>query len=88
MPVYVWERPDNAVLTSEEVLRARTALFKRRGRTRKQFSQLWRSCEAHASLFMCGKDLITPFHPPRKTREAHAGLFKFQRRSRKQFSPL
>ena len=31
------------------------------GRSRKQFSQLWRSCDARASLFMCVKDLITPF---------------------------
>ena len=28
---------------------------------RRQFSLLWRSCEARASLFMCGKDLRMPF---------------------------
>ena len=36
----------------------------------------------------CGKDLITPFQPPRWCSEARAGLSKCQRRSRKQFSPL
>ena len=36
-----------------------------------------------ASLFMCGKDLITPFSPPRRICETHAGLFKCQGRSRK-----
>ena len=40
------------------------------------------------SLFMCGKDLITPFSPPRRFCEARAGLFRCQRKSRKQFSPL
>ena len=28
---------------------------------RKQFSPLWRPCEVGASVFMSGKDLITPF---------------------------
>ena len=41
-----------------------------------------------ASLFMCGKDLITPFYPPRRYSAARAGLFKCQGRSRKQFSQL
>ena len=40
---------------------ARVGLFKCQGRSRKQFSPLWKSCEAHVSLFMCGKDMITPF---------------------------
>ena len=40
-----------------------------------------------ASLFMCGKDLITPFSPPRRCCEACGGLLKCRRRSRKQFSP-
>ena len=30
---------------------ARLGLFKSQGSSRKQFSQLWRSCEARASLF-------------------------------------
>ena len=33
----------------------------------------------------CGKDLITPFYPPRWCFEARVGLFKCQGRSRKQF---
>ena len=37
---------------------------------------------------MCEKELITQFQPPRKCYEALAGLFKCQRRSRKQFSTL
>ena len=40
---------------------ARVSLFKCHGRSRKQFSPLWRPCEVGASLFTCGKDLITPF---------------------------
>ena len=27
----------------------------------KQFSPLWRSCEASTNLFMCGKQATTPF---------------------------
>ena len=50
MPVYVLERPDNNV----------EGLFKWQGRSRKKFSPQWRSCEARANLFMCGKDLISP----------------------------
>ena len=42
---------------------ARVGLFKCQGRQRKQFSLLWKSCAARASLLMCGKDLITPFYP-------------------------
>ena len=37
-------------------------LFKCQGRSRKQFSPLWRSCEARTNLFMCGKDLKKPFN--------------------------
>ena len=44
--------------------------------------------ETRGSLFMFGKDLITPFQPPRRCCEARAGLFKCQGRSRKQFSSL
>ena len=36
------------------------------GRFRKQFSPLWSSCEGRGSLFMCRKDLIMPFFPPRR----------------------
>ena len=48
----------------------------------------WKHCEVGASLFMCGKDVITPVSPPMRYCEARSGLFKCQRRSRKQFSPL
>ena len=58
-------------------------VFNCQGRWRK--SALWRSCDARASLFMCGKG---PFEPPRRCFEARVGLFKCQGRSRKQFSPL
>ena len=58
-------------------------VFNCQGRWRK--SVLWRSCEARASLFMCGKDL---FEPPRRCFETRVGLFKCHGRSRKQFSPL
>ena len=34
-------------------------------------------CEVGASLFMCGKDLITQFQPLRRYFEACAGLFKW-----------
>ena len=37
---------------------------------------------------MCGENLTTPFKPPRRCCEARAGLFTFEGRSRKQFSPL
>ena len=37
---------------------------------------------------MHGTDLTKPFSPPRMCCEARGGLFKFQSRSRKQFSPL
>ena len=40
------------------------------------------------ACFICGKDRITPFSPPRKYFEARAGLFKCQSRSRKQFSTM
>ena len=40
---------------------ARGGLFQCQGRSRKQFSPLWKSCEARACLFMCGKDLAKPF---------------------------
>ena len=67
---------------------ARVGLFKCQGRSRKQFLPLWRSCEAHVSLFMCGKDMITAFEHPIGHCEARTGLFKWKRRSRKQFLPL
>ena len=54
----------------------------------KQFSLLWRHCDVGVRLFISGKDLITPFLPPRRWCEASGGLFKWQRRSRKLFSPL
>ena len=54
---------------------------------RKHFSPLWRPCETHASLSLCGKDLIKPFSPPMRCSEARVGLFKYQQRLRKQFSP-
>ena len=57
-------------------------------RSRKQFSPLCSPCEVGASLFICGKDMITPFEPPSRCCEALAGLFTCERRSRKQFSPL
>ena len=53
-----------------------------------KFSLLWRPCDVGSRLFMCGKDLITPFLPPRRCCEASGGLFKCQRRSRKQFSSM
>ena len=40
---------------------ARGGQFKWQRRSRKQFSQLWKPCVVGVSLFMCGKDLITPF---------------------------
>ena len=46
------------------------------------------SCEVGATPFMYGKQLITPFSPPRRYCEARLGLFKCQTRSRKLFSPL
>ena len=55
------ERSDNAVLSPRGCCEARAGLFKCQGRSRKQFSPLRRPCEDGASLFMCGKDLITPF---------------------------
>ena len=58
------------------------------GRSKKQFSPLWSSCAARASMLMCGKDLITPFYPSRRCSEARVGLFNCQGRSRKHFSPL
>ena len=51
----------------------------------KQFARLWRPFEVGASVFMSGKDLITPFSPLRRYCEARSGLFNYQRRSRKQF---
>ena len=57
-------------------------------RSRKQFIPLWWPCVVGGSLFMCGKDLITPFYPPRGCCEAREGLFMCQGRSRSQFSPL
>ena len=49
---------------------ARVGLFMRKGRPRKQFPLLWKSCAARASLLMCGKGLITPLYPPRRCCEA------------------
>ena len=40
---------------------ARASLFESQENPRKQFLPLWRHCEACASQFMCGKDLIKPF---------------------------
>ena len=40
-------------------------------------------CEVGASLFMCGKDLITPFSPPWWYCEARGGLYKCQSISKK-----
>ena len=40
---------------------ASASLFKCLERYRKQFSLLLRSCEARASLFMCGKGVTSPF---------------------------
>ena len=39
----------------------REVRFMCQGKSRKQFSLLWRSCEARKSMSKCGKDLITPF---------------------------
>ena len=63
----------------------RARLFKYQERTREQFSLLWRSCEARASVVMCGKNLIKT---PRGCCEARASLFHCKEWSRKQFSPL
>ena len=60
----------------------------RHRKSRKQFSPLLNHSEVGASLFMCGKYLITTFSPPRRYCEARLGLFKWQIRSRKLFSPL
>ena len=84
--IYVPERRGKSLFPS--CCEARVGLFKCLGRSRKQFSLLWKSCEACASQFMWGKDLVTPFYPPRRICEAHFGLFMCQRRSWKQFSPL
>ena len=46
------------------------------------------NCGSDASLFMCGKDLITPFSLPRGYCEVRAVLFNYQGRSSKQFTPL
>ena len=67
---------------------ARVGLFKCQERSKKQFSPLWESSEARASMCMSGKDLIKPFSPPMRCCEARVGLFKWQERFRKQFSPL
>ena len=40
---------------------ARAGLFKFQERSRKQFPLQWGHCEARASMFMWGKDLIKPF---------------------------
>ena len=54
--------------------------FHCQGRWRK--SALWRSCEARASQFMCGKD---PFEPPRRCFEARVGQFMCQGRRESSF---
>ena len=54
------------------------ACLKCQRRSRKQFSPRWRTCEVGASLFMCGKYLITPFSPPTKFCEVRGGLCKCQ----------
>ena len=61
MPVHMGETTHNAVLNSEEVLWRNCRIFKCQRKLRKQFSTLWWPFEVGASLFMCVKDLITPF---------------------------
>ena len=56
------ERPDKAFFEPpRRCCDALVGLFKCQRKSIKQFSQLWRPCEVGASLFMCGKDLITAF---------------------------
>ena len=62
--IYVKERRGKSFFPS--CCEARVGLFKCQGRSRKQFSLLWKTCEACASQFMWGKDLVTPFYPPRR----------------------
>ena len=60
------------------------------GKIKKAVFTTVESCEARASLFICGdeKDLTKQFYPPRRCYEARVGLFKCLERSTKQFSPL
>ena len=55
--------------------------------SRKQFSPLWRSCEAGACLFMCQERSRKQFSPLWWSCEAGASLFIYQESSRKQFTP-
>ena len=66
----------------------RGGLLKCQERSKKQFSPLWESSEARASMCMSGKDLIKLFSPPMRCFEARVGLFKYKQRLRKEFSPL
>ena len=52
-------------------------LLKCQERLRKQFSPLWESSEARASMCMSGKDLIKPFSPPMRCCEARVAVFKY-----------
>ena len=58
------------------------------GKVEKQFSPLWRFCEARAILFKCQVRSRKKFSPLSRSCEALGGLFKCQELSRKQFSPL
>ena len=68
--------PCKAVLTTEEMLWSTCRPVWVPGKIEKAFFSTVVSYEARASLFMCGKDLITPFSPPKRCCEAGAGLFK------------
>ena len=57
-------------------------------RARKDGESSFHNCAGGASLFICGKHHTTPFSPRRRCYKERAGLFKFQQRCRKQFSPL
>ena len=59
---YPRERTGNDVLKPpRRCCEARAGLFNCQRKSTKHFSPLWRPFELGASLFMCGKDLITPF---------------------------
>ena len=87
-PVYVWEARYNAVFTAEEGLWSTWRPVEVPIKMEKQFYPLRKSCAAGAKLFLWGKHGITPFSPPRRCCEEHAGLFKCQKCWRKQFLPL
>ena len=50
-----------AVLTSKEVLSSTRRPVEVPEHIEKAVSPLWRPCDGGASVFMSGKDLITPF---------------------------